>query len=215
MMKKNKTNENRLNKWLPEAKGVIHVGANHGQERARYKRNKLDVIWIEPIPKIFAKLQKNILEYPKQKAYQRLITDKDNETYKFNVANIKGGASSIYEISQELEKMHPNIHYIETLSLQSITLSTFVQQEKINMENYDALVMDTQGSELLVLEGARNLINNFKFVRCETSSFPLYKESCLEKEILSFMHSYQFKEIYRRSHISRYGEISDIIFNNE
>lgn len=211
-MTKNKTNENRLNKWLPEAKGVIHVGANRGQERARYRRNKLDVIWIEPIPKIFSKLQENILKYPKQKAYKRLITDKDNETYEFHIANLRGGASSIYEFSPTLEKIHPDIHYVETISLQSVTLSTFVQQEKINMEDYDALVMDTQGSELLVLKGAKDIINNFKIIRSEAASFELYKGNCIDNELISFLEPYGFKETYRRSHFHKYGEVSDIIF---
>lgn len=211
-MKKNKIKENRINRWLPKVKGVIHVGANVGQERHNYNRNNLDVIWIEPIPEVFAKLQEKIKEYPKQKAYKRLITNKDDETYQFHVASNRGGSSSIYDITKEFKKIHPDIRYVDTFSVQSVTLSTFVQQEGIDIKKYDGLVMDTQGSELLVLEGAIPLINNFKFIRCEASSFPLYEGCCLEKEIMSFMNLYQFREIYRHSHSSKYGEVTDIIF---
>ena len=36
--------------FLRKVSGVIHVGANLGQERAHYARFRLDVVWIEPIP---------------------------------------------------------------------------------------------------------------------------------------------------------------------
>ena len=46
------------NSFLNNVSGVIHVGANSGQERYEYNLYSLDVIWIEPIPKIFNKLKK-------------------------------------------------------------------------------------------------------------------------------------------------------------
>ena len=46
--------------FLNQATGVIHIGANSGQERKLYARHDLDVLWIEPNPKVFKELQKNI-----------------------------------------------------------------------------------------------------------------------------------------------------------
>ena len=37
-------------RFLKEVSGVVHVGANTGQERGIYDKLSLDVIWIEPIP---------------------------------------------------------------------------------------------------------------------------------------------------------------------
>lgn len=48
------------NRFLREVEGVIHVGANSGQERGIYNRFGLRVIWIEPTPEIFMELRKNL-----------------------------------------------------------------------------------------------------------------------------------------------------------
>ena len=37
--------------YLKRVTGVIHVGANAGQERELYASFHLDVVWIEPIPR--------------------------------------------------------------------------------------------------------------------------------------------------------------------
>lgn len=41
------------NSFLSKGRGVIHVGANAGQERELYAAFGLHVIWIEPIPDVF------------------------------------------------------------------------------------------------------------------------------------------------------------------
>ena len=37
--------------FLADARGVIHVGANVGQERDLYAAYRLPVVWIEPTPR--------------------------------------------------------------------------------------------------------------------------------------------------------------------
>lgn len=38
--------------------GVVHVGANLGQERELYEHYGLNVLWVEPIPEVFEQLKK-------------------------------------------------------------------------------------------------------------------------------------------------------------
>ena len=56
--------EERKRNFLSQVSGVIHIGANTGQERHAYAAH--DVIWIEPIPDVFDKLLENIQDFPKQ-----------------------------------------------------------------------------------------------------------------------------------------------------
>ncbi|MEO8465541.1 MAG: hypothetical protein ABI640_09395 [Gammaproteobacteria bacterium] len=63
-------------------------------------RHRLDVLWIEPIQDVFATLRKNIAEYPRQRALQALVTDRDDHEYEFHVANDAGESSSILELKQ-------------------------------------------------------------------------------------------------------------------
>lgn len=66
------------NRFLRTARGVVHVGANVGQERALYDRYGLEVLWIEPIPDVFATLAANIAGFPRQRALECLVTDRDD-----------------------------------------------------------------------------------------------------------------------------------------
>src|SRR5437867_2112444 len=80
---------------LPRAKGIIHVGANVGQERKLYDDYALSVLWVEPIPEVFAVLQSNIAGYERQRAVAYLVADRDGAQYSFHVANNAGESSSL------------------------------------------------------------------------------------------------------------------------
>jgi hypothetical protein len=54
------------NSYLKRVTGIIHVGANLGQERELYAKYKIKVLWIEPLPHFFEKLRENIREFPDQ-----------------------------------------------------------------------------------------------------------------------------------------------------
>src|SRR5208337_2491599 len=137
-----------LDKILLQAKGVIHVGAHIGQERDDYAAHDLNVMWIEPIPVLFNMLRTNLLGYPKQIAFQYLITDRNGDIYVFHISDSGGGPSSIFEWGPVGKAVWPHVNYIDSLKIESRTL------DSIPTDGYDALVLDVQGSELVVLKGA-------------------------------------------------------------
>ena len=63
--------------------------------------------------------------------------------------------------------MWPSVRQSKKISLESITLDTFFNENKINIENYDTIVMDTQGSELLVLYGSETILKNIKYIETD------------------------------------------------
>lgn len=182
--------------FLTKAKGVIHIGANEGQERDEYAKRKLNVIWIEPIPEVFATLQKNIKGYPNQKAYQALITDKDNAEYIFHIANNQGASSSIFDLKLHKE-IWPEVTYKKAINLKSITLSTLIKQESIDLNDYDSLVIDTQGAELLVLKGAEDILRAFNFIKAELPDFEAYEGCSKLAEVSEFLEKRGFEESIR------------------
>jgi FkbM family methyltransferase len=183
-------------RYLRQASGVIHVGANAGQEREIYDLFHLDVIWIEPIPEVFEELQSNISSFPKQRAYQCLLTDVDGGAYTFHVASNEGESSSVYDLSKHKE-MWPEIHYSRDLHLRSTTLRALLHKEQIDLSRFQSLVMDTQGSELLVLKGAADVLSSFRFIKTEAADFEAYKGCCTADELTAFVARYGFSE-YRR-----------------
>ena len=201
--------------YLAGQKGVIHIGANLGQEKELYRYHNLDVIWIEPIPEVFSELEKNIEDYPKQKAYQHLITDKNGKEYQFNIANNNGASSSILDFNQHKD-IWPGVEFEKQIKLTSITLSKFIDQELVDLSKYDTLIMDTQGSELLVLKGAENLLTKFKFIRTEAADFEAYKNCCQLSDLDEYLTNYNFKQISKTAFARRDqgGQYYDVTYQN-
>jgi FkbM family methyltransferase len=192
------------NRFLRAARGVVHVGANIGQERAMYYRYGLDVLWIEPIPEVFATLVANIAGFPRQRAVQSLVTDRDDAPYEFNVANNGGESSSILPLEQHRD-VWPKVDFAATITLRSSTLVTLLARERIDVTRYDALVMDTQGSELLVLKGADALLERFRFIKTEVPDFEAYTGCARLEDIARFLEDRGYVELSRHCFATRAG----------
>ncbi|WP_288247117.1 FkbM family methyltransferase [uncultured Prochlorococcus sp.] len=197
------------NDFLKDAKGVIHVGGNLGQERFIYDYFMLKVIWFEPIPKIYKKLKENLEEFPNQISYEKLITNKDGEKYDFYIAD-NYASSSIFKFHLH-KSLWPSITQDKKISLKSITLDSFFDENNIDDFEYDTLIMDTQGSELLVLKGSQKILKNFKYVKTEVSDFESYRGGFQLKDIDNFMKQNDFKPFikscFKRHEAGNYYDI--------
>ena len=203
-------------RFLKEVSGVVHVGANFGQERKLYSNYGLSVVWIEPIPEVFTQLESNIRDFKNQQAFQALVTDIDDKEYEFHIANNDGASSSILDFKQHKD-VWPSVHYTTTVLLKSITLATLFKKEQIDASNYQALIMDTQGSELLVLRGSLPILDNFKFIKTEVPDFEAYEGCCQLSDINDFMSEHGYKEISRNKFASRAegGSYFDIVYKHQ
>jgi FkbM family methyltransferase len=190
--------------FLKEVRGVIHVGANFGQERRLYAAHRLNVFWIEPVPETYRTLTQFISRYSRQRAICALVTDVDGREYAFHVSNNGGRSSSIYDLGDH-RKLWPAVSYTRTLRLRSSTLCSIVGKLRLNMADYDALVMDTQGSELVVLLGAAPLLRHFKFIKLEAADFESYKGCCRLNELDAFLHLQGFERTRTRPFAGRRG----------
>ena len=202
-----------LDYFLKTLTGVIHIGANIGQERDLYAKYDLDVVWVEPIPKIFESLIVNLKEYPRQRAYQYLVADKDGEEYEFHVSNNAGLSSSILNLYHHKD-IWPDVYFEHTITLASITLRSLVEKEGIDIQKYDALIMDTQGAELFILQGAGDLLSKFKFIKLEAPDFESYENCPLIVDIENFLRPYGFHEYSRNKFAirSKGGSYYDVLY---
>ena len=181
-------------RYLEGGRGVIHIGANTGQERFEYARNRLKVAWIEPIPDVFQELQLNIASFPDQTAYNYLISEKDGTRYQFQISDNEGASSSILKPNKAIPSHWDKVQFSRTLELESISLDTFIRKENIDLASFDILVLDTQGAELLVLEGAKQVLPHFRYIKCETTNFEVYDGCCQLPELEAFMSKLGFKQ---------------------
>lgn len=193
-----------IDNFLHNVSGVIHVGANVGQEASLYKLFGINVIWVEPIPEIFNQLQKNIAAIKNQVAYNHLITDLDGHKYNFNISNNNGESSSIFEIGLH-KKLWPEVRYSHQIIIESITLKKFLIDNNINTTIYSSLVIDVQGAELLILRGCGELIRNFQYIKLEAADFESYEKADSLQEIASYLYNFGFSEEIRRIFASKEG----------
>ncbi len=199
--------------FLKNVSGVIHVGANSGQERAHYDSFGLKTLWVEPIPSVFAELVSNIQSYPKQRALEALVTDRDDQPTQFHISSNFGASSSLLDL-KEHELIWPEVKYTKTIQLTSVTLETLLKRENIEPNHYQALIMDTQGSELLVLKGAIGLLSGFTYIKTEVPDFESYKGCCQLPEVSDFMQQHGFEEWHRNRFAGKdgVGNYYDIVY---
>lgn len=197
--------------WLRRLTNVVHVGANAGQEREKYATRDLGVLWIEPIPSVFEELKTNIKPYPKQIARRALVTDQSGKMVSLNLASNGGESSSIFELADH-KKIWPDIRFTGRIDILSQTLDDLLSMET---RKYDGLVMDTQGSELLILNGASVALSGFKYIKTEAANFEMYKGAACENDLVSFLKPHGF-HLLRRNVFAKKpdgsGEVSDLLF---
>ncbi|MGQ0457541.1 MAG: FkbM family methyltransferase [Hyphomicrobium sp.] len=183
--------------FLQGCRGVIHVGANAGQERDHYDALGLKVIWIEPIAAVFDQLQRNIAGRANQSAIRALITDADGERKVLHIANNNGASSSILDFADH-KLIWPEVEYVDAVELETTRLPTALAAHGADIASYDALVLDTQGSELVILKGAAEILGGFRRMVIEASDFNAYEGNPTDKDICAFLAPRGFRLVERR-----------------
>ncbi|WRH65034.1 MAG: FkbM family methyltransferase [Planktothrix sp. GU0601_MAG3] len=178
---------------VPKPLGIIHVGANSGQEIEAYQNSSAQsCVYIEPIPHIFKQLKDNIGEIPNHYAVEALCADVNGEEVEFYIASNEGQSSSMFPLGNHA-KLYPHIKYVDSVKLKTRTLDSIIQ-EKFSQEQFDLLVLDTQGSELKVLMGSHYLLKyKIRYVFAEISEDPIYEGGCTFEEVTSFLKLYGFR----------------------
>ncbi len=188
-------------RFLSDVSGVVHVGANTGQERDQYQASDLEVLWIEPIPTVFSELSANISGIENQSAIRALVTDTDDKMYEFYVANNEGASSSIFDL-KEAKDIWPSLDYTRTIHVKGATLPTLFERKRIDPRRYDALIMDTQGSELMVLEGSVPILEHFTYIKTEVADFEPYDGCCQLSDMQEFMSHHGYRQ-FSRNRVAR------------
>ena len=198
--------------------GVVHIGANSAQERNHYKNLGIkNVIWIEADPNMFKIGKKNISDkkYIGQKIYNYLVTNRNNILYYFNVANNNGEASSLFTLNK-IDKLYPGLKYVKKIKLRSKTLTKIFKIEKIDINKYQTLIIDTEGSELLILKGAKELLPHFQFIKLEVADSALFQENVGSQEIRKYLNKFYFIELKRTEiYKNSLGKVFDILYINK
>ena len=175
-------------------RGIIHVGANRGQEVEAYKSSGIrPVVLIEPLPDPFARLVKAVDAEAGFHTVQACCSDQVRDV-EFHVAS-NGGQSSSYLPPAEHLKVYPHVTFGSTINLRTKTLDTLLDElaaDGVATAQLDYLALDTQGSERDVLLGAPRTLEKVNFVWTEVSMSNLYKGDSSVYEMIEFMRARSF-----------------------
>ncbi len=172
--------------FLPDVRSVIHVGANEGQERDLYAEQDLSVLWVEALPTVYAILQANLVDYPRQSAVQALVTDRAGQRQTFHVSSNGGASSSIYDFDLHRD-IWPEVTFTHDVELISTTLDDVMAAQPASGFKADALIMDVQGAEFLVLRGAEKLVKTLRYIRTEAADFNSYEGGTTVAELCAHL----------------------------
>jgi FkbM family methyltransferase len=172
-------------------KGILHVGANIGEEAQVYDELGVKrVSWVEANPDLIPTLLTNVRRYG-HSIYQACISDVDNEEVSFNISNNAGQSSSILELGTH-KIAHPEVHYTKSLKMRTNRLDTLF---KDGLHEADFLNIDLQGAELKALKGMGDLLNQFKWAYLEVNKAELYKGCALVGDIDMYLLGFGFKRV--------------------
>jgi FkbM family methyltransferase len=178
-------------------RGVLHIGANVGQEASYYSKLGLKVVWIEADPHLFQVLKANIVHFNNQTAYLCLASDIDGREVDFHIASNDGGSSSILKFDENrFSKEWPTITEVKSVRIHTCRLDSLLKQQGCSMDDLNLVVADVQGYELPVLRGLGSLINRFEAIISELNWAPVYEDATKPYELESFLVDQGFRRIW-------------------
>jgi FkbM family methyltransferase len=179
-----------LEKYQFKPTGVLHVGANIGEESEAYQKAGIKrVVWIEANPDIFEILKRNIKDLPENEAFNICAGDEQKDVI-LHESNNAGQSSSILELGTH-KRNHPTVHYVRDIPVKMFRLEDFLGN--IDMTGINFLSVDIQGAELLALKGMGKLLEQFNWVYLEVNKEYVYKGNALVGEVDMYLKGFGFK----------------------
>lgn len=203
-------------------KNVLHIGAYNGGEAPAYNSWGFEkVVWIEADPEIYKELVNNISngEYSFESIlFNQLVSDKDDEDtdfHRYHYQDNRGMSSILKKISgsagRESAEYNEKTYYKGTIELKSVTIDTLFQRDNLDFD-IDFINIDTQGSELLILSGAKKVLEKVKYINAEaTFSVHDYENGVYFDDLYDYLKQFGFVHVGNPS-VSGDGTWGDSFF---
>ncbi|AFZ05325.1 methyltransferase FkbM family [Oscillatoria nigro-viridis PCC 7112] len=174
-------------------RGIIHIGAHDGEEITLYQAlGTQRVLFVEANPTVFERLKANIAGHRNVQAVNCAIGNY-NGTVNLRVTSFDQ-SSSILPLKRHQE-IYPYIQETHQISVQSRTLDTLLQELEINPEEFNFLVIDIQGAELLALQGSLTVLKHIEAIITEVNYEELYEGCALIDQLDEFLDKQGFERV--------------------
>lgn len=191
---------------IKQAKGVLHIGGHYGEEAEFYNRLGKPVIWVEGVSSHYQVLLENIREYPRQKALNYFLSSSHQISAPFYITNNDGSSSSLLKLNES--NPFKGLEISEVLTIETFCLTEIIEIDEIT--KYDHWIIDVQGAELSVLEGASEYLKFAKTLVVECSTYDLYSNQAHFHQIADYLGELGFIYLWTLTEYSH----GDVIFVN-
>ena len=194
-------------------RGVIHIGAHVGQEASGYSSLVGDrVVHIECNPAMIPALQSNVTCLG-HAVVQACLWNRAGERRQFHLASNQESSSLVGSLSQVATEAWKGVTGTGSTQVVTETWATLVSaHRKLTDSTFNALVVDTQGAELEILQSVAAATGNsggspgerasrglaqFKYLLVEVSNREYYKGQTLQPSLEAFLDAHGFENVRR------------------
>ena len=172
-----------------DIKGVIHIGAHHGQEIQEYLDNGIQNITLfEALPATFNILAENLKDFNADINGYQVALGSEVGTATMYLSSNHSMSSSLLKPKQHLE-LHPDVLFEGTEEVEVEVLDNF------DLRGANFINMDVQGYELEVLKGASKSLGNIDYIYCEVNRDEVYEGNAFIEEIDEYLSDYGFERV--------------------
>jgi len=167
-------------------KGILHIGAHHGDEHSTYLSNGVNnIIYFEPVKKNYEELKKRIGE--SFTSYNVALGNIEGEVEMYIENNNRSMSCSILEPALHTTQ-YPWIKFTEKETVKINKLDKY----NIDTNIFNMINIDVQGYELEVFKGGENTLHGIDYIMTEINREELYKNCAKVSELTDFLSKYGF-----------------------
>lgn len=207
---------NLVKSYLPENPVIVEAGAFDGNDTVRISQ-----FWplghlhsFEPIPSLFEITTQKTQNFPNVKCYQKALSDQSGIAtfYVSYYHGLLGASSSLLPPKEHLD-LAPDVEFLQTIDVESITLDDWAKQNGI--EKVDFLWLDMQGYELNTIKASK-IAKTAKVIYTEVELVEAYKGQYLFGDLCAWMsaNGFQLKAIDFDESNSWYGNAIFVSYTN-
>ena len=175
-----------------DVKGIIHIGAHHGQEIEEYIQNGVqDILMFEPVSQNFKVLEEKMQSMNANiQAYQVALGNEDKKNVTMYLSDNNLISSSVLKPKVHLQ-LHPAVGFPGVEEVEMQKLDNFLDDTK----DFNFINMDVQGYELEVLKGGTETLKHVDYVYCEINRDELYEGNAFVEDLDEFLKYYDMERV--------------------
>jgi FkbM family methyltransferase len=184
-------------------RGAIHIGAHECEEKGFYNNilglNDSKIIWVDG--------NENKVNEMKSRGHQNVynaVLDEDEKDIIFNITN-NTQASSILKLNHD-EGFYRDINITSSVACRTEKLSSFLKRIEKDSAEYNFWNLDIQGSELHVLRGSKELLENCDAIYTEVNLEHVYNGCGLIQDIDKLLEEYGFIRVETKWTDMKWGD---------